>query len=53
MRAWARILPPAIAFVAGALLLEFGVRWSGIKPFLPAHFTIACTPPSSLFTVSA
>lgn len=34
MRLWERILPPAIAFVAGALLLELGVRWSGISPYL-------------------
>ena len=34
MRAWERILPPIVAFVAGALLLEMAVRWSGVPSYL-------------------
>lgn len=44
MRLGERILPPAIAFVAGALLLELGVRWSGIAPWLlPPPWTVLKT----------
>lgn len=44
MRLWERILPPAIALVAGALLLELGVRGSGISSYLlPPPSTILKT----------
>ena len=34
MRAWERILPPIVAFVGGALMLEMAVRWSGVPSYL-------------------
>lgn len=34
MRTWERILPPTVAFIASALLLELGIRWSGVRPYL-------------------
>jgi len=42
MRAWGRILPPAIAFVVGALMLEMAVRWSGVPSYLLPRPSAVC-----------